>query len=118
MDDGEETGSEALAIHGHRVSVIAVFLVIATLYVITLFVPDPSLQWAAGDEVCCHIPAIRAFQEQRLLETLLVLSERDNAAVSPPYGARIRSRRFRPAQDRMGCHHTRRRLPALPPRPQ
>jgi hypothetical protein len=70
VDDGEETGSEALAIHGHRVSVIAVFLVIATLYVITLFVPDPSLHWAARDEVCCHIPAIRAFQEQRLLETL------------------------------------------------
>ncbi len=81
VDDGEETGSKALANHGHRVSVIAVFLVIATLYVITLFVPDPSLHWAAGDEICCHIPAIRAFQERRLVETLQYYS----SATTPLY---------------------------------
>jgi hypothetical protein len=63
------TTSDAPTLHS-RGAVTAVFFVIAALYVVTLFVPDPSLLWAAEDEVCCHVPAIKAFQEKGLLEAL------------------------------------------------
>jgi hypothetical protein len=44
----------------------AIGALIAILYVIPLFVPDPSLVWASDDEVCCHVPTIKAIQQEDL----------------------------------------------------
>src|SRR5437867_12442017 len=38
----------------------------AALYVIPLVIPDPSLLWAAEDEVGCHVLTIEAMQQEGL----------------------------------------------------
>jgi hypothetical protein len=53
-----------------RVIVAAAFLTMAALYVIPLFVTDPSLRWAAQDEVCCHVPTIRAIRDEGLAKAI------------------------------------------------
>jgi hypothetical protein len=45
-------------------------LVVAVAYVLPLVRVDPSLVWASGDEVCCHVPAIRAIQREGLRHAL------------------------------------------------
>jgi hypothetical protein len=66
----KKADSEQLTLHRSRIVITAVFAIIATLYVTPLFVADPSLLWAAGDEICCHVPAIKAIQEEGLLATV------------------------------------------------
>ncbi|MPZ74022.1 MAG: hypothetical protein GEU74_12465 [Nitriliruptorales bacterium] len=46
----------------------AVFVLIGGVLLLHLPVPDPSLQWGAQDEACCHIPTILLFQERGLLD--------------------------------------------------
>ena len=60
------------------------FAGIAALYVLLLFAPDQSLQWAASDEACCHIPTIKAIQEEGL-RTALADSSRYRSATTPLY---------------------------------
>ena len=49
-----------------QIIVAVAFLIIAPIYVIPLFVTDPSLRWAEQDEVCCHVPTIRAIRDEGL----------------------------------------------------
>ena len=51
---------------GRRPADVGLLLVVAVAYVLPLFRVDPSLAWASGDEICCHLPAIRAIQREGL----------------------------------------------------
>jgi hypothetical protein len=62
----------------------AVFLITAAIYVTPLFVPDPSLLWAADDEVCCHIPSIKAIHDEGLLQAVKD-TKRYRTATTPLY---------------------------------
>ena len=67
-----------------RFIVAAVFLTIAPLYVLPLFVTDPSLRWAEQDEVCCHVPTIRAIRDEGLA-TAVTDYKRYRTATAPFY---------------------------------
>jgi len=67
-----------------RTAVLAGFTAIAVLYVIPLFVPDPSLLWAAEDEACCHVRSIRAIQDEGLLAAVTDYA-RYRSATTPLY---------------------------------
>jgi hypothetical protein len=47
---------------------LAVFVTVAAIYILQLFVPDPLLSWAREDEHCCHVPTILLFQRRGLIE--------------------------------------------------
>jgi hypothetical protein len=70
--------------HGKRGGTLVVFAGIAALYVLLLFAPDQSLHWAASDEACCHIPTIKAIQEEGL-RTALTDSSHYRSATMPLY---------------------------------
>jgi len=42
----------------------------AAVYMWLVFLPDPSLTWAAVDEACCHLRTIRAIQDEGILPAL------------------------------------------------
>ena len=79
---------EALGtMHGaHRVrpAYLMVLAGVAALYMWLVFVPDPSLSWAAEDEACCHTRTIRAIQDEGIL-TALGDSSRYRSATTPLY---------------------------------
>lgn len=54
------------------------------LYAMTLLVPDPALHWAWEDEVCCHVPTIRAIQDEGL-RTAVTDKPRYRSATAPVY---------------------------------
>jgi hypothetical protein len=56
----------------------------AVAYILVLCIPDPSLEWAASDETCCHTPTIRAIQEDGL-RAALADSHRYRSATTPLY---------------------------------
>ncbi len=62
----------------------AVLVIIPALYVLPLFVPDPSLAWASQDETCCHRPTIRAIQTQGLVASITDY-EHYRSATAPLY---------------------------------
>lgn len=74
----------ALTVHSARAVAIAVFTVIAAFYVTPLFVPDPSLLWAANDEICCHVLTIKAIQQEGLL-TAVTDYKHYRSATTPLY---------------------------------
>jgi hypothetical protein len=56
----------------------------AALYIWLVFLPDPSLEWAATDEACCHTRTIRAIQDEGILAALGD-SHRYRSATTPLY---------------------------------
>jgi hypothetical protein len=67
-----------------RGAVAAAFVLLATLYLISLFVPDPSLGWALDDEICCHVVTIRAIQQEGLIAAVAD-SQHYRSATTPLY---------------------------------
>lgn len=55
---------------GTRPARFALLAVVAALYIGVVFLPDPSLEWAAIDEACCHARTIRAIKDEGLIAAL------------------------------------------------
>jgi hypothetical protein len=55
---------------GTRLARFALLAAVAGLYIGVVFLPDPSLAWAAIDEACCHARTIRAIQDEGLIAAL------------------------------------------------
>jgi hypothetical protein len=70
--------------HGVRPVQLMVLAGVAALYVWLVFVRDPSLEWAATDEACCHTRTIRAIKDEGILAALGD-SRRYRSATTPLY---------------------------------
>src|SRR5262245_27518480 len=70
--------------HAVRPVHLTVLAGVAALYTWLVFVPDPSLAWAASDEACCHTPTIRAIKGEGIL-LALGDSRRYRSATTPLY---------------------------------